>query len=313
MIRYEWCSELAGQDAQQLRDLLVRAAAYDAEPEYNVIDPDEVAHDMAADNGVRHLVVWLAARPVSLDGPDEPERVAGVIRLVPSGDGWADGTIVIDPDLRSIGIVTLLLEREGVEGSAPGGWLGSGFAGVRSWARGNHPASGRISDRNLLPRTRLVWKLVRPSIESSDGDSQRAEELTSADTSAIEGLFADLDVSAGERDRLLAAVGSAGHHVLGVGDDSGLVGAARLDLAPVFVDEIGRCGNIDCLATASSLDEARRRNVLTALLPAAGARAAAVGLDGVICYAPSSDDVLVSVSRRTGFQHDRTDVQYEIH
>ncbi|MCF8601972.1 N-acetyltransferase [Gordonia sp. HY442] len=310
MIRYEWCTELGATDAEQLRDLLVRAAAYDAEPEYNTLDPDDVERDMASNSGVRHLVVWLAARPVTLDGPDEPERVAGVIRLVPRADGWADGTVVIDPELRSIGIVTLLLEREGVEVSTSEGWLGSGFAGVRSWARGNHPASGRIGDRNLLPCTRRVWKLVRPSAECIDGDVERADELTEA--SEIDGLLTELGVAERERDRLVDAVTHDEHRVLGVRDGTTLVAVADVDCEPVFVDEVGRCANIGYLATAPSVGEAARRGALTALLVAAGAHADAAGLDGVVCYAASTDDALVSVSRRTGFQHDRTDVQYEI-
>ncbi|MCF8610139.1 N-acetyltransferase [Gordonia sp. HY285] len=314
MIRYEWRSELGDADAEQLRDLLVRAATYDAEPEYNTIDADEVLNDLASDTGVRHLVIWLSARPVTLEGPDEPERVAGVIRLVPRGDGWADGTIVIDPELRSIGVVTLLLEREGVEASGADGWLGSGFVGIRSWARGNHPASGRIGDRNLLPSTRRVWKLVHPSSECVDGDDRLADELGDADTAAIDALLTDLGVSAGERDRVGESAGGGAdrRRVLGIRAEPGLAGLLELDLAPLYVDEFGRCASVTYLGVTGRLGDAQRRDVLAHLLVSAGARAAAAGLDGLIAYAASTDDVLVAVSRRTGFQHDRTDVQYEI-
>ncbi|MBM7367400.1 hypothetical protein [Gordonia hydrophobica] len=317
MIHYEWRSQLDEHDAAQLRDLLVRAAAYDAEPEYNAIDPDEVVRDMAAaarsdGAGVRHLVIWLDPRPVTLGGDDEPERVAGVIRLVPRSDGWADGTIVIDPDLRSIGIVTLLLEREGVDVHAEGGWLGSEFVGIRSWARGNHPASGRIGDRNLLPRTQRVWKLVRPRAETAAGDDARARELSAADADAVAELLGRTGASDRERERCAAGLTGGDRRVLGVHGDGALVGLIDLDLTPTHVDEFGRCAGTDYLAVAPECSGDRRREALSDLLIAAAARATAAGLDGLIAYAPSTDDGLVAVSRRTGFQHDRTDVLYEI-
>lgn len=298
MIRYEWRTQLDVDDAAHLRDLLVRAAAYDAEPEYNGIDPDEVERDMAADAGVRHLVIWLDPGQSTLDGKDEPERVAGIIRFVPSGGGWADATIVIDPELRSIGIVTLLLEREGADAASAGGWLGSGFAGIRSWARGNHPASGRIGDRNLLPRTERVWKLVRPSAEGAEGDADRVVDLTAADAGELTGFSREF--------------GASDHHLVAVRDGSTAVGVVELDLTPVYVDEFGRCATVVAIETATDLDDEQRRAVLPDLLRGAGARAAAAGLDGLIAYAPSTDDALVAAARRTGFQHDRTDVLYEI-
>ncbi|MGB3602262.1 N-acetyltransferase [Gordonia sp. (in: high G+C Gram-positive bacteria)] len=313
MIRYEWCTHLTGGDAQQLRDLLVRAAAYDAEPEYNRIDPDEVDRDLAAGGEVRYLVIWLTERQEMPDG-SMADQVAGVIRFVPRSDGWADGTIVIDPDFRSIGIVTLLLEREGTDFSADGGWLASGFAGVRGWARGNHPASGRIGDRNLLPRTRRIWKLVRPSSECGADDGGRINELTGADDSAVAALLTALEASDNERDRLAIAASDAPTRVaLGVSNGADLVGVVDLDLTPVHIDDIGKCAGIDYLGTAPGIVGPNRGTALTDLLAGAGARAANAGLDGLIVYTSSADEEFVAVGRHLGFQHDRTDVLYEIH
>ncbi|NMO03695.1 N-acetyltransferase [Gordonia sp. TBRC 11910] len=314
MIRYEWCTSLSADDTAALRSLLNRAASYDAEPEYNTIDADALAADLADPaSGVRHLVVWLTPRPVALDAPLEPERVAGVIRLVPSGGGWADGTIVIDPDLRSLGIVTLLLEQEGVDVGADG-WLGSGFVGIRSWARGNHPASGRIADRNLLPRTKRVWKLVRPTDEYEDGDAERVVVLASDDQPALSGFLATLGASAAETARVARGSGqSAQRRTLAVRSSaSGLSAVADLDLTPVHVDEFGRCATIDYLGVDPALDGEAKRKVLSQVLIGAGAYAREAGLDGVVGYVESTDDALVAAARRTGFQHDRTDVLYEI-
>lgn len=312
MIRYEWRTTLDDIDAHQLRDLLTRAAAYDAEPEYNTIDPDDVVRDMAAD-GARHLIIWMLPRPVTLGGPDEPERLAGIIRLVPRGHGAADGTIVIDPDLRSIGIVTLLMEREGVDADGPDGWLGSGFSSIRAWARGNHPASGRVGDRNLLPRTRRVWKLVRPSVECEPGDSARVSALTENDAAASTRLLESVGASGVEAERFAGGFAqNVGRHALGVRSGAGLAGLVDLDLTAVFVEDFGKCATVAYVGADPTLDDAATRKVLSDLLIGAGAHADAAGLDGVIAYAESTDDALVAVSRRTGFQHDRTDVLYEI-
>ena len=40
--------------------------------------------------------------------------------------------------------MTLLLEQVGVDTTAPDGWTGTGAHTVTAWARGNHPAAGRI-------------------------------------------------------------------------------------------------------------------------------------------------------------------------
>lgn len=315
MIRYQFCSALSGDDAAQLAGLLVRAAAYDAEPEYNAIDPDDVERDMGVGGGVRDLVIWLTDRSAA-GLSDECERVAGLIRLVPTHDGWADGTVVIDPDFRSIGILTLLLEQEGVDPSTSDGWLGSGFAGIRGWARGNHPASGRIGDRNLLPRTQRIWKLVRPSdagpCESSAGDTGSAVALTAADADVLRALVPSLNATDTDRAHLDAGVSGASERAtFGVRGHDGLHGVLDLDLAPIHVDEIGRCASVGYIGTAPALGDVRRA-VLADLIVSAGARAAADGLDGLIIYASSVDDDLVAAARQVGCQHDRTDTLYEI-
>ena len=71
--------------------------------------------------------------------PDQPDRIAGLIRLKCLPDGSANASAVIDPQLRSIGIMTLLVERVGLDTERPGGWLDTGAHTVTAWAQGNHP------------------------------------------------------------------------------------------------------------------------------------------------------------------------------
>lgn len=151
MIKYEWRSGLDPAEAAELAALLDRAADHDAEAEHNGIDFAEVAQTLTSES-VRHLVIWMLPHATALDRPDEPERIAGLVRVVGGTDGVGEVTAVIDPELRSIGIMTLLLEQTGVDTSQT----------LRAWARGNHPAAGRISKRFLIPADQRVWKLIRP-------------------------------------------------------------------------------------------------------------------------------------------------------
>lgn len=165
MIKYEWRTGLDPQEAAELAALLDRAARHDAEAEHNTIDFGDVERTLASE-GIRHLVIWMLPHATTLDGADEPERIAGLVRVV-DGDDAGEVTAVIDPELRSIGIMTLLLEQTGVDSPEP----------IRAWARGNHPAAGRISKRFLVPADQWMWKLVRPL-----GDTDREPE-------GVEGTF----------------------------------------------------------------------------------------------------------------------------
>jgi len=309
MIDYAWCTELQEADAQQLSDLLVRAAAYDAEPEYNSLDPAELTAEMADPSaGGRYLVLWLQPRPRALDAPLEPRRVAGLLRFLPAADGWYEGTVIIDPDLRSIGIMTLLMERAGLALDADEGWLGSGIRRVRAWARGNHPASGRIADRNLIPRDRQMWKLIRPV-----GDDARPADVHPAGGAGavadfLDSLPADATRVEEMRRARADAAQSGEYPVLAHSGGGELDGVLGLDLAPVFSEEFGRCASVRYLMTRPG-DRAAMRDLITA----ADAPLREAGLDALILYVESSDDDLVAVCRLAGFQHDRTDVRYELH
>ncbi len=311
MIKYEWRTSLDDAESAELRDLLTRAAAYDAEPEYNSIDFDDVVASMA-NSGTRHLVIWMLPRPHALDEPPEPQRIAGLIRFVDGDDGWADGTVVIEPDLRSIGIMTLLIEQVGLDVSAAEGWLGSGIHKIRAWARGNHPASGRITDRNLVPRTQQIWKLIR-EIERAD-NAPDVRNLAAAHKTAAVSFLDDITrtgaaqtpaIDRARRD--IAASDSDERPVLGLFSGDRIDGLVGLDLTPVPSEEFGRCGSIRYLLTRNGT-----RDEMKSLILGTTAPLRAAGLEAVIVYVESVADELVAVCRLTGFQHDRTDIRYEL-
>jgi hypothetical protein len=157
-----------------------------------------------------------------------------------TSESEAELTVVIDPDARSIGVLTTLLEQLGVGAGGSDGWAGTGARIVTAWSRGNHPAAGRASDRFLIPRVRRTWKLIRAAA---------ADEATTA-APVLELLDS----------RTLADIGWA-HGSAGDG-------------------------------TVVALREA--------------------GLDGIAIYVDSDDTTLVNACRLSGFQHDRTDVRYQL-
>lgn len=315
MIRYEWRERITPAEAEELRDVLARAAVYDAEPEYNTVEFDEVERSMAAgDDSVRHLIIWMLPRPKALDEPPEPERVAGIIRLVEGRDGYAEGTAVIDPELRSIGIMTLLIEQVGLDPSGGEGWLGSGLHRIRGWARGNHPASGRVTDRNLIPRTRQMWKLIRPCGAADTGSLASVDPQLSP---AVRRFLAESEdrIAGQARARIeqdLNRIESGGGQdsqrpllALVVGDDIG--GLVGIDTAPVISEEFGKSGTVRYLAARGDT-----RDELRELLVGASPMIREVGLEALIIHVDSNSDDLVAACRLSGFQHDRTDVLYEL-
>lgn len=290
MISYEWRDTLSPGESAELADLLARAAAYDAEPEYSTIDFDDVQR--AASN-VRHLLIWMLPRSIALGRPDEPERIAGLLRLEFSSESTASATVVIDPTLRSIGIMTLLLEQVGVDASGPDGWMSTGARTVTAWARGNHPATGRISNRFLIPRTRRVWKLIR-SLDSPE-DASAAPVLERIDPAVLAELGWAADVTHHER-------------LLALRESGRVVGLVAMDLRPVESMEVGSCATIDRITHAGYADAGALRR----LLDGAAAVAHDARLDGIIAYVDSDATELVNACRLSDFQHNRTDVRYQL-
>jgi mycothiol synthase len=294
MIKYEWRTSLSPDESAELSELLGRAADYDAEPEYNRIDFTDVDRAMSqSDSSVHHLLIWMLPHATAMTEPDEPERIAGLLRLTCRPDGSAQANAVVDPGLRSIGIMTLLLEQVGLDTARPGGWLDTGARSVATWAQGNHPAAGRLSNRFLIPRTRRVWKLIRSADEVEDATA--APVLEPVDDAAL----ADLSWASA------AAVSSQTYALREAGR---IVGVAALDLHPVASEEFGRCASIVAAFTSPAADAPQRRR----LLDGAAAVVQEAGMNGVIIHVDSDDAGMVNACRLAGFQHDRTDVRYEI-
>jgi hypothetical protein len=281
MIKYEWRTELSRPEADELAALLARAAAYDAEPGYSTIDFADVAQSLATDDSPdRHLLIWMLPHATAMDEPNTPECIAGLLRITGAANGCAEGAAVIDPGLRSIGIMTLLLEQVGLVTSGPGGWLGSGAHTVTAWARGNHPASGRLSDRFLIPRTRRVWQLIRGTEPESDLAAPVLEPCGST--------------AAGPR----FALREAGR----------VVGTVALNRQPVQSEEFGDCAVVEFIDAAPSAPPGALRRLLDGAVAVAGE----AGLSGAVIHVDSGDTPIVNAARLAGFHHDRTDVRYQL-
>jgi mycothiol synthase len=292
MIKYEWRDHLDPDESAELSEMLTRAAAYDAEPEYNTIDFADVQATLGCPD-IRHLLIWRLPRIATSGLADTSQQIAGIVRLVFTSESEAEATVVIDPEARSIGILTLLLEQLGTDANSVDGWAGTGAQIITAWSRGNHPAAGRISDRFLVARTRRKWKLIRAS--ASDESAIAATMLESLDSETL----ADLGY---------AQRAGADGTVLALRDDDNLVGLASLDLQAVESPEFGACATIACVAYTRPAETAAIRRLLTG---AAGV-AAEAGLDGISIYVDSDDTTLVNACRLAGFQHDRTDVRYQL-
>jgi GNAT superfamily N-acetyltransferase len=294
MIKYEWRTSLSPDESAELSDLLGRAAHYDAEPEYNRIDFADVDRAMSqSDSSQRHLLIWMLPHATAMGEPDQPERIAGLLRLRCLPDGSANASAVVDPRLRSIGIMTLLVERLGLDTACSGGWLDTGAHTVTAWAQGNHPAAGRLSNRFLIPRTARVWKLIRSA--QAIEDAAAAPVLEPLDDATL----ADLGWAQAPQgpDRAYA-----------LREGGRIVGVAALDVHAVVSEEFGRCATITSAVAAPAADVAQRRR----LLDGAAALAREAGMSGVIIYADSDNTEMVNACRLAGFQHDRTDVRYQI-
>ncbi|MBI3213816.1 MAG: hypothetical protein HYZ38_08360 [Mycobacterium sp.] len=294
MIKYEWRESLSPTESIELADMLSRAADYDAEPEYTTIDFRDVEQAMKQpDPSFRHLLVWMLPHATAMGAPDQPERIAALLRIRVFGNGAGEAALVVDPRLRSIGIVTLLLERVGLDTSAVDGWLGTGVHTLTAWAQGNHPAAGRISNRFLIPRTRRVWKLIRAT--DSVREAAGAPVLEPMSVAALDDLGWACKLSA-----------TAPCHALREGGR--VIGAVTLDLTPSSSEEFGSCATIRAVANAPNADAQQRRK----LLDGAAAIAHDAGRTGLVVYVDSDDSRLVIACRLTNFQHDRTDVLLQL-
>jgi mycothiol synthase len=316
VIRYEWRTELSVDEAAQVRALLEGAAEFDSEPEFSTIEFDDVQADLEHGGPTKALMLlWMLPRHTRIGEAEEPEVLAGVLRMVIDRKRVGHVQLVIEPQLRSLGIVTLFVEKAGLDVGADGGWLRSGARGLSAWAQGNHPAAGRLANRHYIPRTQRVWKLIRPVADpwNKDLPTDRvrvlecgADARTVADLSEFVERVAD---TAQPASRLVRDLDSEQKTVLVATDESGVVMAAlTLGHRPVDSIEFGKCLVAEHVSRDPNSDPLLNRALLVAASSEVGRR----GSEGVVVYVDSDDTTLVNACRLTHFQHDRTDVQFAL-
>jgi hypothetical protein len=101
---------------------------------------------------------------------------------------------------------------------------------------------------------------------------------------------------------------AGGDEVYALREGGRVVGVVALELRAVESAEFGRCATVKRAIAAPNADVGCQ----TRLLGGAAAAAHEAGLSGVIVYVDSDNGDLVNASRLAGFQHDRTDVRYQL-
>jgi hypothetical protein len=150
-----------------------------------------------------------------------------------------------------------------------------------------------LSNRFLIPRTRRIWKLIRAT------DSGQAAAAAPVLEPTAESALGQLG---------WASTMAGGHQVHALREAGSIIALAALDLRAVDSEEFGRCATIDRVVAAPHANASARRR----LLDGAAAVAHDGGLTGLIAYVDSDDANLVNACRLAGFQHDRTDVRYQV-
>lgn len=287
MIKWGWRRSLTDTESVELAAVLDRAGKDDAEPGYSTIAFADVKNGMAQSNpAVQHLVIWM---PPSARTSEEPPRIVGLLRLVVGVDGAAEAVIVIDPPARCLGITTLLIEQAGLDTTGTDGWLGTGADAVSGWARGDHPAVGRLANRFLIPRTQLVWKLIRSATCIGDDAAPPLQSVTAEVLDELGWVPSPVPTD----------------RVHGLCEGARIVACAAFRREPVDSEEFGPCTVIHMCAAAPDATVP----TLQRLLDGAAAVAQHDGLSGVIIHVDSDATELVNACRLTGFQHSRTDVR----
>jgi mycothiol synthase len=273
----------------ELREMLRDAAEADREAGFPALSlDDEVAP------GTTRLLVWLL--PDDRSGRAVPlvSSLAAYLRVEPR-EGVGEVAHVVRPEYRSRGISTLLLEKVGLELGGPDGWQGTGVRALRVWARGNHPAAQRMSQRfrgHGVSAAQRQWQLVVPLREGreidpgAEPDGPQIRVAGSVDRSAAAELRTTDHRPPGSAELLV----------------SGPVGAPD---GAVWIDSTA--GRV--LAVVTRDDDAP---LVRALLVAALERLRDAGLRTAAITVDARDRSVVHEARSLGFTHDRTDVRYAV-
>lgn len=312
MITYRWCDELSADDRDEVRALIRRAADYDAEAGFSAVDPAAVDSRPSVGQRVWHLPI-RARRDLSAR-LDAPLVLVAYLHLAVDAEGLGVTQFVVDPEYRSRGIATLLVEELGLDVAADGGWAGTGARALRSWAYGSHPAAERLTTRFAVPAVRRQWTLVRhlsgpwaAPLDAAPTECAVSEPAPVADVGASLSAVLDAtsmptrhrDAVARTADSGLAVIASAG------GDPVGFV---RFDPAQHVHEEL-RASWIGALvvadrASGSGLGSALLVRALTALRDS-GTQLALMRID-------PDDERAVRMCRLLSFEQEEAHACYQV-
>jgi mycothiol synthase len=292
MISYAWRDRFAPAEAAELAEMLAQTAADDDEAGFSRLTLDE------GDRRARHLLVWL--QPDDRLGAEQPgdPRLAAYLRLDPEPDAGPDGggaamaSYVVRPEFRSRGVTTLLVESLGLELGSADGWAGTGLGVLRIWARGDHPAALRLSERFGVWPARREWQLLAP-LRAGGLEPATRPPVPGFDDAAVAELWGAGDPP----DKAEALV---------VGDQGDVAGAVWFDPGAGEKTEYGLAGRIEAVRVRPGSEPSTTRALLIGAM--AGLRAGGVRVAAITVG--STEAQLVHEVRTLGFQHDQTDVQY---
>ncbi|MFF0816300.1 GNAT family N-acetyltransferase [Rhodococcus sp. NPDC003318] len=312
MISYRWCGELTADDRDEVLGLVRRAADYDAEAGFSAVDPAAVDGRSDDEQRVWHLPI-RARRDLSAR-PDVPWVVVAYLHLAVDTDGFGVGQFVVDPDYRSRGIATLLVEELGLDTAGDGGWAGTGARVLRAWAYGSHPASERLTSRFGVPAVRRQWTLVRHL------SGPWAAPLDPVPTDAALAEPASVEEFGGAMDAVLSAttMPPRNRDILSRAADSGSTVIASVDGRPAgFVrfdptlheHEELRAAWIGALAVA---DRASGRGLGSALLVCALAALRDAGAQLALMRIDPDDERAVRMCRLLSFEQAEAHACYQV-
>jgi len=295
---------------------MARAAAADQEMGFSALGPAVSSSSARA----MDLLAWTAARngqAASGPGRGAPAQtpLAACLRLRLAADGSGEASLVTDPDYRSLGIATAILEGIGRPSGTGSGWPSPGPRRVSFWAAGSHPAADRLARRFGLRITAEVARLrcrlavadSGPAPGPGSGGRHRIADRTGPDADLSRLAVTELNgwqlATAGRRgpagpDRLRTRVLLSRD-----GQPSGFV---RIRAAPVTAARPERTGLITAIADGG------HPAALELLVTDAMRTLASMGQDHAEVTVAAQRAELTALLRSLGFRHDQTDICYEL-
>jgi mycothiol synthase len=299
MITLEWRD--TWRDEPDLTAMLEGAATFDAEQGFSAVPPFAGPADART---ARELVAWISPDVGSVIA--HPRRLpAAFLRVIVDDEGTGVLEITVAPELRSLGIGTLLIETLGWDTSSPDGWHGTGARRLVAWARGSHPAAERMALRFGITTERTMWRIIRPLGPATPPPPADPSEPLRIEPQSPEAAADDLEKLAGMAETEPSV---QPERYVARGADGTLAGAITVVVSPPADGDHGT-GAVRSVVVEPSSDRSR---VNRALLAAALRRISEAGGDEAETLVDSTDDDLVADCQAVGFYHDQTDICYRV-